>query len=103
MPTLADHSAVAYEHTADERVRGGGPATALRQFAGAPKEGVAQVSVCVAEEARHGHDPSLIRTVTVGPGISPDRPRHRGFAGFDRRWGISPRPEAVSYTHLTLP
>ncbi len=43
---------------------------------------------------------SPIRTVTVGSGISPDHaPRPGtgcGLAGFDRRWGLPPRPEAGS-------
>lgn len=36
--------------------------------------------------------PSPIQTVTVGSGISPDQPLLR-LAGYDRRWGITPRPE----------
>jgi len=46
--------------------------------------------------------PSPIRTLTVGPGITPDlltfRLTAKALAGFQpkliyRRWGISPRPE----------
>jgi len=49
--------------------------------------------------------PSPIRTVTVGPGITPDLltfianfHHHEALAGFQprliyRRWGIAPRPE----------
>jgi len=44
---------------------------------------------------------SLIRTVTVGSGISPDQPQHScgilRVADFHRRWGISPRPEESPY------
>ena len=42
---------------------------------------------------------SPIRTLTVGPGISPDQSSRRkaeGVAGFHRRWGISPRPENIT-------
>jgi len=34
---------------------------------------------------------SFIRTVTVGLGIPPNQPLW--LADFDRRWGLSPRPE----------
>ena len=44
---------------------------------------------------------SLIRTVTVGSGISPDQPQYffetLRVADFHRRWGISPRPEESPY------
>ncbi len=44
---------------------------------------------------------SPIRTLTVGPGISPDQSHCRagavpGVAGFHRRWGITPRPENIT-------
>jgi len=44
---------------------------------------------------------SPIRTLTVGPGISPDQSHWRagaspGVAGFHRRWGITPRPENIN-------
>ena len=42
---------------------------------------------------------SLIRTVTVGPGVPPGQPLAR-VAGSHRRWGLSPRPEATLYFFL---
>ena len=43
---------------------------------------------------------SLIRTMTVGSGISPVSACHPDMgplAGYNRRWGISPRPENRIY------
>jgi len=41
---------------------------------------------------------SSIQTLTVGPGITPDRSARGGFADFHRRSGIAPCPEE----HLLL-
>ena len=45
---------------------------------------------------------SSIRTVTVGPGVSPGQPQNQGSAGrgLYRQWGISPRPEDMVFTCL---
>ena len=68
----------------------------FRDFAIAPDPFLMTRSQSVAAGPK-GSDAqfSTIRTVTVGSGISPDLLTldHEALAGFDRRWGLSPRPE----------
>jgi hypothetical protein len=74
VPALPHDLAIAHEDAPHDGVRSGGPASALREFTGATQVRVGDGSVRFAEVARHERHPSSIRTVTVGPGISPDRP-----------------------------
>jgi hypothetical protein len=53
MPPLAHDTAVADEHTADDRIGRGRATIALCKPAGAPKVRVAHGVTYVAEEARH--------------------------------------------------
>jgi len=45
---------------------------------------------------------SPIQTLTVGPGISPGQPLLKRFADYDRRWGITPRPEDIAVSNSYL-
>ena len=100
VPAQAHDVAVAHENGADQRIGVRAASTPLGQ-----RERFFEVPVVVhtqnapepgprADDAEASQHASLIRTVTVGPGISPGRPPRR-LAGSYRRWGISPRPEAA--------
>jgi hypothetical protein len=74
VPALSHDLAVMHEDTPHDGVGRCGAASALREFAGATQVRVDDGSMLFAEEARHERHPSSIRTMTVGPGISPGRP-----------------------------
>jgi hypothetical protein len=89
---LPHDETVAHHDAAYEGIGRRHPSTALGELGGSAQERVGNRGRDIGKQAQTQEPSSTIRTLTVGPGISPDRPLS-GFAGCHRRWGFSPRPE----------
>jgi hypothetical protein len=77
---LADDLSFGNDDTSYERIRAYRTATALGKRICAPEHGISDSDGRVGEQRHERNLPSSIQTVTVGSGITPDRPLS-GFAG----------------------